>query len=46
MMSDFAARIIALQAVMHEQHLDGLLLASLANVRYLTGFSGSNALSS
>jgi len=41
---DFAARIAALQAVMHEQHLDGLLLASLANVRYLTGFSGSNAL--
>ena len=44
MMPDFAARIGALQAVMHEQHLDGLLLASLANVRYLTGFSGSNAL--
>lgn len=43
-MPDFAARIGALQAVMHEQHLDGLLLASLANVRYLTGFSGSNAL--
>jgi Xaa-Pro aminopeptidase len=44
MRHDFAARIGALQSVMHEQHLDGLLLASLANVRYLTGFSGSNAL--
>lgn len=29
---------------MHEQHLDGLLLSSLPNIRYLTGFSGSNAL--
>ena len=44
MSADFAARIAALQNVMHEQHLDGLLLAGLANVRYLTGFSGSNAL--
>lgn len=38
------ARIAALQQVLHEQHLDGLLLAGLPNVRYLTGFSGSNAL--
>ncbi len=44
MRADFGARIAALQAVMHEQHLDGLLLSGLANVRYLTGFSGSNAL--
>ena len=44
MTHDFAARIAALQAVMLEQHLDGLLLVSLANVRYLTGYSGSNAL--
>lgn len=44
MRHDFAARVAALQAVMLEQHLDGLLLSSLANVRYLTGFSGSNAL--
>ncbi len=44
MTHDFAARIGALQSVMLEQHLDGLLLASLSNVRYLTGFSGSNAL--
>ena len=44
MSPDFPARIAALQAVMHEQHLDGLLIVSVANVRYLTGFSGSNAL--
>ena len=44
MSADFGARIVALQNVMHEQHLDGLLLAGLPNVRYLTGFSGSNAL--
>ena len=44
MTADLGARIATLQIVMHEQHLDGLLLTSLANVRYLTGFSGSNAL--
>ena len=44
MSADFGARIAALQAVLDEQHLDGLLLAGLSNVRYLTGFSGSNAL--
>ncbi len=44
MSANFGGRIAALQAVMHEQHLDGLLLAGLPNVRYLTGFSGSNAL--
>jgi Xaa-Pro aminopeptidase len=44
MSADFGGRIRALQAVMHEQHLDGVLLSGLANVRYLTGFSGSNAL--
>jgi Xaa-Pro aminopeptidase len=44
MRADYGARIAALQAVMHEQHLDGVLLSGLANVRYLTGFSGSNAL--
>lgn len=27
-----------------EHHLDGLLVSSLPNVRYLTGFTGSNAL--
>lgn len=44
MSADRGARIAALQSVMHEHHLDGLLLASLPNVCYLTGFSGSNAL--
>jgi Xaa-Pro aminopeptidase len=44
MSADYGARIAALQTVLHEQHLDGLLLAGLPNVRYLTGFSGSNAL--
>jgi len=39
-----ATRLAALQAGMVEHHLDGLLVASLANIRYLTGFSGSNAL--
>lgn len=40
----FAARVTALQGVLHDQQLDGLLVASLPNIRYLTGFSGSNAL--
>ena len=40
----FASRVAALQGVLHEQQLDGLLVASLPNIRYLTGFSGSNAL--
>lgn len=34
----------ALVAAMRAAHLDGLLLASLPNIRYLTGFSGSSAL--
>ncbi len=44
MSAEHGVRIAALQTVLDEQHLDGLLLAGLANVRYLTGFSGSNAL--
>ncbi len=44
MSADHEARIAALQSGMSEHHLDGLLLAGLANIRYLTGFSGSNAL--
>lgn len=44
MTADYGARIAALQSGMHEEHLDGLLLSGLANIRYLTGFSGSNAL--
>jgi Xaa-Pro aminopeptidase len=39
-----ATRVAALQEAMHEEHLDGLLLGGLTNIRYLTGFSGSNAL--
>ena len=42
--ANHAGRVSALLDAMAEQHLDGLLVASLANVRYLTGFSGSNAL--
>jgi Xaa-Pro aminopeptidase len=41
---DYAARVTRLLASIAEHHLDGLLVSSLANVRYLTGFSGSNAL--
>jgi Xaa-Pro aminopeptidase len=40
----YAQRLSALLAGMNEQHLDGMLLTSLPNIRYLTGFSGSNAL--
>ncbi len=38
------ARLTALRAALLAEHLDGLLISSLANIRYLTGFSGSNAL--
>jgi Xaa-Pro aminopeptidase len=38
------ARLAALQAALHRAHLDGLLLTSLPNIQYLTGFSGSSAL--
>jgi Xaa-Pro aminopeptidase len=38
------ARLTALGDALHAAHLDALLVTSLANVRYLTGFSGSNAL--
>ncbi|HSA54828.1 MAG TPA: Xaa-Pro peptidase family protein [Gemmatimonadaceae bacterium] len=37
-------RITAVRERLVELHLDGLLVSSLPNVRYLTGFSGSNAL--
>jgi Xaa-Pro aminopeptidase len=39
-----ARRIAALAAALDQVHLDALLLTSLANVRYLTGFSGTSAL--
>ncbi len=44
MAADYGARVAALQEALHELHFDGLLLTGLANIRYLTGFSGSNAL--
>jgi len=37
-------RLGALVERLVAHHLDGLLVASLPNIRYLTGFSGSNAL--
>lgn len=39
-----AERLAALLAAMRSAHLDGLLVTSLPNIRYLTGFSGSSAL--
>lgn len=39
-----SARLAALQAALTDLHLDALLVTALPNVRYLTGFSGSNAL--
>ena len=38
------ARQAALVEQLIRSNLDGLLVSSLANIRYLTGFSGSNAL--
>ncbi|MCU0618925.1 MAG: Xaa-Pro peptidase family protein [Gemmatimonadaceae bacterium] len=39
-----SARVAALQTALTDLHLDALLVTALPNVRYLTGFSGSNAL--
>jgi Xaa-Pro aminopeptidase len=38
------ARLAALAIALEKARIDGLLLTSLANIRYLTGFSGSSAL--
>jgi Xaa-Pro aminopeptidase len=38
------ARIAALRDALVASHIDGLVITSLPNVRYLTGFSGSSAL--
>jgi Xaa-Pro dipeptidase len=38
-----APRRAALRAKLHELELDALLVTNLLNVRYLTGFTGSNA---
>ena len=37
-------RLLALRDALARADLDGLLVSSLPNVRYITGFSGSNAL--
>lgn len=39
-----AERLAALRAAIAAVHLDALLVSGLPNIRYLTGFSGSNAL--
>ncbi len=38
------ARLSALRALLTKEMLDGLLISGLANLRYLTGFSGSSAM--
>ena len=38
------ARVAALRRALTAQHLDALLVTSLPNIRYLTGFSGSAAM--
>src|SRR2546430_7517634 len=38
-----ASRRTALRAQLRERELDALLIVDLLNVRYLTGFTGSNA---
>ena len=44
-MSDaYFARLSALRDRLARADVDGLLVSSLPNIRYLTGFSGSNAL--
>jgi len=37
-------RLTALVDALTAAHVDGLLVTSLPNIRYLTGFSGSSAL--
>ncbi|MBF6087963.1 aminopeptidase P family protein [Nocardia cyriacigeorgica] len=40
---DYAARRSALRSLLVENEIDGLLVTDLVNIRYLTGFTGSNA---
>jgi Xaa-Pro aminopeptidase len=40
----YTRRVDAVRQRLAESHLHGLLLTSLPNIRYLSGFSGSNAL--
>src|SRR4051812_41371057 len=37
-------RLAALTSALSVAHLDGVLLTSLPNIRYITGFSGSSAI--
>jgi Xaa-Pro aminopeptidase len=37
-------RLAALGEALSEEHIDALILTSLPNIRYLTGFSGTSAL--
>jgi Xaa-Pro aminopeptidase len=39
---DHAGRIEAVRSLLDEKTIDGLLVTNLTNVRYLTGFSGTN----
>ncbi len=39
-----AARVAALRGSLTTAHIDALVITSMPNVRYLTGFSGSSAL--
>ncbi|MGH7633259.1 MAG: aminopeptidase P family N-terminal domain-containing protein, partial [Gemmatimonadaceae bacterium] len=39
-----AGRVAALREAVQHAHLDGVLVTSLPNIRYLTGFGGSSAL--
>lgn len=43
-MNRFSLRIRNLRAALAEQQIESLLVSSLADIRYLSGFSGSNAL--
>ncbi|MFI7665172.1 M24 family metallopeptidase [Nocardia sp. NPDC049526] len=40
---DYAARRSALRSLLVENEVDALLVTDLVNIRYLTGFTGSNA---
>jgi Xaa-Pro aminopeptidase len=40
----FARRLVAARQIINESRLQGLLVTSLPNIRYLTGFTGSNAI--
>ena len=44
MADDRARRLRVVREKLVEAHLDGILLSGLSNIRFLTGFSGSNAL--